>query len=214
MSAHVTEDLHEYALNILDAERTQEVKAHLRECRPCLQALGSLSDVLSEAVVEPMQITPPDSLRTRLLDDISEIAPYSLYHDEMTKLLAGSKGALEKELHAMPHPDTWIDGPIPRCRLYPCTADASPRDAIRTLVLMESGSHFPTHEHLGDEIVLILQGSLLHEDGALYRPGDILKMAKGTSHAFDVPEGLDLIYLAVVEQGIRIGEQLITHDAI
>lgn len=213
MTEHVLDDLHEYALSILEAERYQTVKAHLRECRPCTKALGLLNNALSDAVA-PTQVTPPTSLRSQLLADISKIAPYSLYHDKMAEILLGSKDALQSELAAMPHPKTWVDGPIPRCRLFPCVANAAPRDAIRTLVLMESGSHFPEHEHLGDETVLILQGSLLQDDGKVSRPGEILHMAKGTSHAFDVPEGLDLIYLAVVDQGIQIGDLLISADLI
>jgi hypothetical protein len=213
MTEHVLDDLHEYALSILEAERYQTVKAHLRECRPCTKALGILNDALSDAVA-PEQVTPATALRSRLLADISKIAPYSLYHDEMAKILLGSKDALQEELTAMPHPRSWVDGPIPRCRLFPCVAAAAPRDAIRTLVLMESGSHFPKHEHLGDETVLVLQGSLLHSDGKVSRPGEILHMAKGTSHAFDVPEGLDLIYLAVVDRGIQIGDLVISADLI
>ncbi len=213
MTEHVLDDLHEYALSILEVDRFQIVKSHLRQCRPCTKALGLLSDALSDAVA-PEQITPPTDIRSRLLADISQIAPYSLYHDKMAKILLGSKDALERELKAMPHPRTWVDGPIPRCRLYPCVADAAPRDAIRTLVLMESGSHFPEHEHLGDETVLILQGSLLHHDGKVSRPGEVLHMGKGTSHAFDVPEGLDLIYLAVVDKGLQIGDLLVSPDII
>jgi quercetin dioxygenase-like cupin family protein len=213
MTEHVLDDLHEYALSILEVDRYQTVKAHLRDCRPCSKALGLLSDALSDAVA-PQQITPPSNLRSRLLADISQIAPYSIYHDEMAKILRGSKEALEKELKTMPHPRTWVDGPIPQCRLFPCVADAAPRDAIRTLVLMESGSHFPEHEHLGDETILILQGSLLHQDGKVSRPGEVLHKAKGTSHAFDVPEGLDLIYLAVVDRGIQIGDLLVSADVI
>ena len=213
MTEHVLDDLHEYALSILEAERQQMVAAHLRECRPCTKALGMLSNALSDAVV-PEQIIPPKSLRSRLLDDISEIAPYSLYHDEMTRILQGSKEALQRELKAMPHPKTWVDGPIPRCTLYPVVAEAGPRNAIRTLVRMESGSHFPSHEHLGDETVLILQGSLLQEGGKVARPGEVLQMPEGTSHAFDVLEGLDLIYLAVVDRGIQIGDILVSPDVV
>ena len=213
MTEHGVDNLHEYVLNTLEATEAEHVREHLRGCRGCVLALGTISDlisdavvsdvvvsdqsvsdqVVSDAIVKPMQLTDFSSARSRLLDQITALGPYSLYRDEMAAILGGSKEALAQELEAMPHPDTWMDGPIPRCRLYGCTAAAGPRDAIRTLVLMESGSHFPKHEHLGDETVLILQGTLLHEDGKIYRPGAVLRMAKGTSHAFDVPEGLDLI---------------------
>ena len=98
MTQLVIEDLHEYALSILDAERSQAVTAHLRECRPCTKALGLLSNALSDAVV-PEQITPPSTLRSRLLDDISSIAPYSLYHEEMAKILDTSVGAFKASYH-------------------------------------------------------------------------------------------------------------------
>ncbi len=136
--------------------------------------------------------------------------PYAIHLDAIAKMLAGSRVALEGELRGMPHPDTWADGPVKHCRLFPCRGESPLQDVILSLVLMESGSTFPSHDHLGDEHILILQGSLLNEDGALYRPGDQFMMEKGTSHSFQVPEGLDLIYFNVVHHGLRIGEQVIT----
>ncbi len=209
MTEHVIDDLQEYALDILDLDRSQEVRSHLRECSRCADVLRTISNLFTDAIVEPTTLAPKSSMRRRLLEEVATIAPFSLYHERMVQILAGTSDGLLKELRAMPHPDSWMDGPIPNCRLYPCSAAAGERDAIRTLVLMESGSRFPTHDHLGDETVLVLQGTMIGEEGEIYRPGEVLHMPKGTSHAFDVPEGLDLIYLAVVEQGIQIGEQQI-----
>jgi mannose-6-phosphate isomerase-like protein (cupin superfamily) len=207
---HVTDELNEYALDILTEQRAKEVKDHLRTCRPCSQELGVISDLLVQSLQQEGASTPPADLRSRILQDVSAFAPYSLYHQEMASVLSGTEAGLRNELESMPHPRTWAPGPIPRCRLFPCVAAAAPRDAIRTLVLMESGSHFPMHEHLGDETVLIVQGSMQLDDGQVHRPGDVLRMAAGTSHAFDVPVGLDLIYLAHVDRGLQIGEQEIT----
>lgn len=58
--------------------------------------------------------------------------------------------------------------------------------------------------------MVILQGSLIDQDGTLFRPGDQLNMRKGTSHGFEVPRGLDLIYFNVVHTGLQIGDQRIT----
>ncbi len=209
-SEHITDELHEYALDILTEQRAQEVKHHLRTCRPCSQQLGVISNLLVQSLQHEEASTPPADLRSRILQDVSAIAPYSLYHKDIAGVLGGTEEALRKELASMPHPSTWTTGPIPRCRLFPCVADGAPRDAIRTLVLMESGSRFPLHEHLGDETIVIVQGSMQLEDGQVHRPGEILRMASGTSHAFDVPVGLDLIYLALVDQGLQIGDQRIT----
>jgi len=209
-SEHVSDELQEYALDMLAEPRTQAVKQHLRACKPCSQQLGVISNLLVQTLQQEGAGRPPADLRSRILQDVSAIAPYSLYHHDMAGVLGGTEAGLRKELASMPHPSTWTAGPIPRCRLFPCVAESAPRDAIRTLVLMESGSHFPMHEHLGDETIVIVQGSMQLEDGQVHRPGDVLRMAAGTSHAFDVPTGLDLIYLALVDRGLQIGDQLIT----
>lgn len=210
MSPHVTDDLYEYALQILEPRRAEEIALHLRECRSCLLALGAINDEFAEVVVPTSNVAPTASLRSRLLKDVGGIVPYARYLDDMAEMLVGSRALLEGELRGLPHPKTWVDGPVKHCRLFPCDAGSSLDDVIRSLVLMESGSTFPDHEHLGDEYILVLQGSLLNEDGKLYRPGDKLHMAEGTNHSFEVPDGLDLIYFNIVHHGLQIGEQLIT----
>jgi len=210
MSAHVIDRLHEFALRLLDEKSAQEVEAHLSECRSCVLELGTINDMLVESVVTPESAIPSASLRASVLADVGRIVPYSAYLTDMARLLDGSRKTLESELRDMPHPNTWQEGPIDHCRLFPCDAESKLQDAIRSLVLMESGSHFPMHEHLGDEFILILQGSLEQDDGRVFRPGDKLHMAEGTSHEFDVPKGLDLIYFNVVHTGLRIGDLVIT----
>ncbi len=210
MTPHPTEELYEYALKLLDEERAAVVERHLRECRACLLELGAINDSFADVVTPSPQLAPRASLRSRLLQDVAKRVPYARYLDDIATMLAGSRDLLEGELRGMPHPDTWPDGPVKHCRLFPCYADSTLDDVIRSLVLMESGSTFPSHDHLGDEYILVLQGSLLNEDGKLYRPGDKLMMPEGTSHSFEVPKGLDLIYFNVVHHGLRIGEQVIT----
>lgn len=210
MSAHVTSELYEYALEILEPKRAAEIGSHLQECRSCLLALGVINDEFAQVIVPTTDVAPKASSRSRLLSDIGGIVPYARYLDDMAKMLVGSRALLEGELRGLPHPKTWVEGPVKHCRLFPCDAESTLEDVIRSLVLMESGSTFPSHEHLGDEYILVLQGSMLNEDGKLYRPGDKLHMAEGTNHSFDVPVGLDLIYFNIVHHGLQIGEELIT----
>lgn len=209
MSSHVSDELYEYALKIIEPERAKQISRHLRECRACLLELGAINDGFADVGAIPGP-APKSSLRARLLQDVASIGPYAPYVDEMATMLVGSPTKLKGELRELPHPATWMDGPVDHCRLFPCDAGSELTDVIRSLVLMESGSTFPSHEHLGDEHILVLQGSLLNEDGKLYRPGERLFMAEGTNHSFDVPEGLDLIYFNVVHSGLQIGEQVIT----
>jgi anti-sigma factor ChrR (cupin superfamily) len=88
------------------------------------------------------------------------------------------------------------------------------KGAITGFVRLGSGVSFPEHEHLGDEEVLILQGSCVDSiDHRVSRAGDRVRMPCGTVHSFSVREGPDLVYLAVVGTGLRVnGQELLAHD--
>jgi len=58
-----------------------------------------------------------------------------------------------------------------------------------------------------------LQGSCQDSiDSKIDRPGDRVRMAKGSVHNFDVRPGPDFLYLAVVFNGIRVGDQELRAD--
>ena len=69
------------------------------------------------------------------------------------------------------------------------------------------------HTHLGEEKVVILQGSCRDEDGTVLKAGDYMTKATGTAHSFTVLDGPTLIYLSVIEEGIQIGDQVIKYDS-
>ena len=61
------------------------------------------------------------------------------------------------------------------------------------------------YEHFGEETVLILQGRC-EDGGRVLGPGDRVWMPAGSSHSFTVLPGPDLLYLAVVHGGLRVGQ--------
>ena len=71
-------------------------------------------------------------------------------------------------------------------------------------VRVAAGTPFPPHRHVGDEHVLVLQGSYRDSTGPTVRPGDQVHMPTGTEHHFIAAPERDLIY-AVVVGGIEIG---------
>lgn len=208
MNKHVTSDLTEYALGLLEDSRTKDIAEHLRHCKTCLVSHFDIINSLSESV-SIKEMAPASILKDKLLQEVKKRAPYSAYKKEISSMTGVSEDKVIEIFSSMPRTSTWVDGPIPRCRLYPWPEHSS-REVIKTLVLMESGSHFPNHEHLGRELVFILQGHFRDSNGKLYSPGEIIEKTAGSSHDFDVCDGLDLVYLAVVDEGIRIGEQVLT----
>ena len=111
----------------------------------------------------------------------------------------------------------WTDpwGPAP---LVPHIAtrwvEGGPRaqNAIRGFLRVPAGEAFPEHEHLGDEEMVILQGFAVVDDGRVYGPGETIVMKTGSSHGFTaLPGAADLVYFAVVHEGVRAFGQEVRH---
>jgi quercetin dioxygenase-like cupin family protein len=90
--------------------------------------------------------------------------------------------------------------------------DGGPRvqAAARGFVRIAAGVRSPEHEHLGQETMFVLQGAFRDlESGQVARPGDTLQSAPGSSHAIEaLADGPDMLQLAIVQTGVRIGGKL------
>lgn len=78
----------------------------------------------------------------------------------------------------------WEEGP-PGLKLHLVHADAE-RGVRGYLVLAQPGAKTVTHRHLGDELILVLDGEL-RDDRGVYRTGDICHSREGSVHAEEVP---------------------------
>lgn len=79
------------------------------------------------------------------------------------------------------------------------------RGHLAGIVRVEPGAAFPAHTHIGPEVVLVLQGTLLEEDGRVLRPGDIVPAAAGGSHTFRAGPEEVLLYATAVADGVDFG---------
>jgi anti-sigma factor ChrR (cupin superfamily) len=62
----------------------------------------------------------------------------------------------------------------------------------------------PDHRHLGEERLLILEGSLVETDGSEFRAGDLVVKPAGSSHAFHIPEGQACIAAYLLNGGMEL----------
>jgi len=98
----------------------------------------------------------------------------------------------------------WQPGPHPSIQLLHLQGGAAVVGADVGLVRMPSGFIWPSHRHLGDERVLILQGGYDDDAGKTYRAGDIHEMASGTVHGFVVHADRPLLLAVVLFNGIEM----------
>ena len=121
--------------------------------------------------------------------------------DHARTILDRALEAVGWETEAVPGISTlWVEG------------GAAVAGCIRGFVRMEPGSQFPHHRHIGDEVALVLEGAVLDSTGAIYLPGDIVRMPADTAHSYRAREGgTDLLVFSVVREGIAVGDTLIRH---
>jgi quercetin dioxygenase-like cupin family protein len=88
------------------------------------------------------------------------------------------------------------------------------RDAVTGFVRVMAGEDFPEHKHIGQEHVLVMQGSLIDSlDGKRHGPGEVIPQPPGSQHSFHVPEdGPDLLILSVVQEAVEIDGQRLGPD--
>lgn len=172
------------------------------------------ADVLSAlAKVSPAQ-EPSKGLRERVLSAAAVEGRFARFASAVSDMLDLPAQAAQALLDRLADESVWSPGLVPRMEL--CHVQGGPRvkGAITGFVRIESGAGFPEHEHLGAEEILILQGSCLDSvDQKVLRAGDRVQMPSGSAHSFDVREGPDFLYLAVVFNGLRVnGQELLAND--
>lgn len=154
--------------------------------------------------------SPAPELRARLLASATLAHRFDRFAAGAAELLDVDEATARSLLDGIADPSSWHGSPVPGVELYDLAGGPAVADAIRGFVRMQAGAAFPEHEHLGDETVLVVQGSF--EDGVsgeVHRAGDVVRKAAGTRHDFLVRPGPDLVYLVVLPTGVRIGDQVI-----
>lgn len=181
-----------------DAKPDAFLDAVYGEAGEALAGLGlsRLSDALPE-------LAPPPSLRARILEAAAPQARLARYAGAVAELLDLGLDKAKALLERIDDPSAWVDE-LPGVQFL--WVDGGPRvaAAVRGFLRVEPGLDFPEHEHLGDEVTLVLQGGF--EDparGLSFRAGEIDRMPQGTTHMFRALPGAKLLKLSVVQTGLR-----------
>ena len=171
-----------YALGALDEPERVAFETHLGTgCEGCRRAVLRHLAVV-DALPRQLRGTPPTpSLRSQLLD------------------LAEAPTAVP-DLGSL----SW-DEVVPGVRFHIVKDDPS-RGMRACLVWATPGARHPLHRHLGDEIILVLQGSLA-DDRAQYGPGDICRSRRGSVHSERALPGDDCVCYVLYYNDLEMLEE-------
>lgn len=160
---------------------------------------------LSEVELRDQIAPPPEGVKARLFQTLDRGGRFERFVDPAAELLDLSRQEAQRLLEQVDDPAVWEPGLMPGMELFHVQGGPAVREAITGFVRIKAGVTHPEHEHFGEESALLLQGSC-SDAGRILRPGARVMMAPGSQHSFTVRPGPDLLYLAIVHKGFRMGE--------
>jgi anti-sigma factor ChrR (cupin superfamily) len=195
LSAHVDESLWEYALGVLSPGEREEIERHLRDCAACTVELRAARETVAAVAMDLPPVAPSSEVLDRLMASTE-----SRYEGLVTRLSGMWDLASERvrELLEWMKTATWEPSGIPGVDVLHLAPGPKAAHADAGFVRFAPGTQFPFHDHIGDELQLIMDGMMIDDKGVEFRVGDVMWKPVGTAHAFTVgPEGC-LIGLSLV----------------
>lgn len=162
---------------------------------------AAMLESLAMGVTLTPPIPPPTGLKARILRSFEN--PRYAFLDRVAHLLDLSVEKAREALDSLDRPNEWEPGGD-GCIIRHVQGGPRLANAVVGLVNVEGGTLFPRHRHVGEEYVLVLKGGI-EEGGRVLLPGDLVHMPADTEHEFYALEGEDLLYVAVVFEGVDFG---------
>lgn len=163
-------------------------------------------DLVSAVADALAPVAPPPALRDRVLASIVDEGRFERFAAEVARLMDVGLDGARALLDSMTDSSRWQPGPVDAVKIFHIAGGPAVHGAVTGFVRLDAGARFPEHTHLGHETVMILQGSCEDDvSGEIHRPGDVAEALADTTHGITARPGPDLLYLAVVQEGVDIG---------
>ena len=158
------------------------------------EALAHWVAGLTNPVESPANQLTRTNGRARLMATLvseERFRPYT----ELDRYFAIGEENLRAVLLKIEHAANYQTAPIPGVRFFHFVPGARSGFAEAGIVRLAKGARFPCHQHLGEEINFILEGTLV-DAGIIYGPGSALVNATGSAHTYSAGQSRDLVLVA------------------
>ena len=133
--------------------------------------------------------------RDRLLASLASEERFRPFYAELDRYFAIGVEALCAVLRKIEDGASYEPSPIPGVRFFHFAPGAGAGFAEAGIVKLAKGARFPRHQHLGDEVNFILEGTLI-DAGVAYGPGSAVVNAAGSAHDYSAGPDRALILVA------------------
>ncbi|HYP97908.1 MAG TPA: cupin domain-containing protein [Polyangiaceae bacterium] len=143
--------------------------------------------------------------RARLLATISQSEErYAPLFDKLTRFFDLNADALRAIFVRAANEADWEPGPVPGVTLFHFQGGPAVAGLDTGFVRFRKGLPFPTHRHLGQERLLVLDGGYFDHEQRWYGPGDLHEMSEGTEHALQMHADGDVLVAVVMAGQIEV----------
>jgi anti-sigma factor ChrR (cupin superfamily) len=190
----------------LDASSQAAVDRHLRRCARCRGEFERLRSLLNGMAASVPPLDPPRPLRDRLFASVDHLERFAPFAPHVAELLDRPVNRARLLLHSLSDAETWASGPLRAMRFYPLNDELGPKRAggAAMFARFEPGFVFPKHQHEGEEAILVFEGPLAVDEGAIYGPGALVRSPDGSRHVVSVPPSSPEPCLCLVTNEISI----------
>ena len=157
-------------------------------------------------VSELLPAVPPSArARARFMLALAEGQPYAGLLGPLAALADMAQAAMRDLLSSLSDAASWRPGPAPGIDIVHIPAGPRLAGAICGFVRLSAGTTFPAHTHLGEETVIIMQGTM-HIGTESFSAGAKVVAAEGTRHEVRAGDDEEVIYMVVIPVGIRLDD--------
>lgn len=184
-----------YALGLLEPAEAAEVERALETDRALADELASY-----DALVTPVEPSP--DVKARLIASAGG-GRFERFANRMVQLFDVTIDRARELLGLIERDASW-ERPIPGISLIHFAGGQACSAADCGFVRIAPGCTFPWHTHRGEEVNVILSGTLRDHSGKLLGPGDELVQPTGSQHDLTAGDE-EVIYVARAFNGIEVG---------
>jgi ChrR Cupin-like domain len=169
--------------------------------RGLIEADAAGAELVPSALADT-ELASGASDRARLLAALDPSERFARFEPAVAELLQLSREQARSALARIDDATAWVEV-APGMAYLPLECGAGSSFTLNGFIRIDAGLNTPEHEHLGEEVTLVLQGCFADSSGARYYAGEPARQAKGTRHSFSVPaDGPHLVGLAAVQTGV------------
>jgi putative transcriptional regulator len=188
-----------HALGMLDTDEANAVEKAVAADPALAGELAAYRD--AAANIGPAAV-PPADIKARLLASAGGGA-FERFSARFAQLFDVTVDKARELLGLIERPASW-ETPLPGIGLVHFAGGPSCAAADCGFIRIAPGCTFPWHTHRGEEVSIMLAGTLRDHSGRLLRPGDELVQAAGTQHDITAEGDAPVIFAARAFNGIEV----------